>query len=79
MSTATLNISLHIRDDEDAERMVSALLQCECFLRAAYGTMSPELRLADAIRTARRRLQEDAHLVTTVMPPQAERKGGRRK
>lgn len=77
MSTATLNISLHIRDDEDAERMVSALLQCEYFVRAAYGTLSPELRLADAIRTARRRLQESSHMVTTIMPPQEERKKGR--
>ena len=66
-----LNISVEIKDETLAKRVVDSLIEWERNLRAANGVsghipVTAEMKLADSIRDARRNLQEVAKLVATA-------------
>lgn len=60
-----LNISIAVTDSAMARRVVEVLIELERDLRRANGVsghipVTTEVRLADAVRDARRNLQDDA-------------------
>ena len=65
---AELTISVEIKDEEMAKRVVDSLIEWERSLRSSNGVsghipVTAEVKLADSIRDARRNLQEVAKLV----------------